>query len=73
MRNVPNEFKYGDVVIVKLIEARNLKKTDFIFSRRSSDPYVIYVIFVLGTSNATSAIKKKNVNPVWNEKFWVYD
>jgi hypothetical protein len=62
--DVPEALKQGDVVIVKLLEARNLVKADFWTG--SSDPYVI---FVLGANSAKSKTIKRNVNPVWNEIF----
>lgn len=62
--NICDALKHGDIVIGKLIEARNLVKADFWTG--SSDPYVI---FVLGSNSAKSKTIKRNVNPVWNETF----
>ncbi|CEO96492.1 hypothetical protein PBRA_005101 [Plasmodiophora brassicae] len=64
---VSDALKHGDIVIVKLIEARNLAKADFwpVLSRLS-DPYVI---FALGKNCAKSKIIRRNINPVWNETF----
>jgi hypothetical protein len=63
-KDIPEALKHGDVVVVKLLEARNLVKADFWTG--SSDPYVI---FVLGMNSAKSKTIKRNVNPVWNEVF----
>jgi hypothetical protein len=62
--DIPEALRHGDIVVVKLLEARNLVKADFWTG--SSDPYVI---FVLGANSAKSKTIKRNVNPVWNEIF----
>lgn len=62
--NVSDALKHGDVVIAKLVEARNLERADFWTG--SSDPYVI---FVLGSNSSKSKTIKRNVNPTWNELF----
>eukprot|EP01084_Bolivina_argentea_P279704 478193_1 len=57
-------LQFGDLILIQLIEAKELKKCDF--WRQSSDPYVILAI-----DNFTTKTKiiKKNIHPKWNEMF----
>ena len=57
-------LQFGDLILVQLIEAKELKKCDF--WRQSSDPYVILAIDNFTTK---SKIIKKNINPKFNEMF----
>lgn len=61
---ISSALSHGDIVIVKLVEARNLERADFWSG--SSDPYVI---FALGNYSAKSKVIKRNINPLWNETF----
>lgn len=63
-RIVSEPLSLGDLVIVRLVEAKNLERADF--WTRSSDPYVI---FVFGSCSSKSKTIKRNLNPVWNEVF----
>eukprot|EP01083_Nonionella_stella_P095741 268877_1 len=57
-------LQFGDLILIQLIEAKELKKCDF--WRQSSDPYVI---LAMDNFTTKSKIMKKNVNPKWNEMF----
>ena len=57
-------LQFGDLILVQLIEAKELKKCDF--WRQSSDPYVILAV---DSFNTKSKIIKKTINPKWNEMF----
>jgi len=57
-------LQFGDLILVQLIEAKELKKCDF--WRQSCDPYVILAIDNFTTK---SKIIKKNIHPKWNEMF----
>jgi len=71
-RNAANDYsntispylQFGDLILVQLIEAKELKKCDF--WRQSSDPYVILSV---GGFSTKSKIIRKNTNPKWNEMF----
>ena len=53
---------FGDLILVKLIEAKALKKSDFWTD--SSDPYCL---IVLNNDIAKSKVIPRNVNPQWNQ------
>jgi len=57
-------LQFGDLILVQLIEAKELKKCDF--WRQSSDPYVILAVDSFNTKSKTI---KKTTNPKWNEMF----
>eukprot|EP00475_Leptophrys_vorax_P034482 TRINITY_DN5569_c0_g1_i1.p1 TRINITY_DN5569_c0_g1~~TRINITY_DN5569_c0_g1_i1.p1 ORF type:complete len:1052 (+),score=271.57 TRINITY_DN5569_c0_g1_i1:49-3204(+) len=57
-------LQFGDVLVVELVGARKLQKSDY--WSNSSDPYVI---LNLGTQTARSSVVSKNLNPKWEETF----
>jgi C2 domain/Ubiquitin family len=60
-----DEVNYGDVVIVRVLQAKGLKSVNY-FSGKS-DPYVILTAGQ-GPSCRTNVISR-NLNPVWEETF----
>jgi Ca2+-dependent lipid-binding protein len=51
---------------VKLVEARNLKNTDFI---GKSDPFAILFVRPIPSRMEKSKVISNNLNPIWNESF----
>ncbi|CAK9225458.1 unnamed protein product [Sphagnum troendelagicum] len=54
---------------IKLIEGKNLKKTDVIMGK--TDPFVVMYVRQTKDKMKQSTCKKGTVNPVWNESFKV--
>ncbi|CAK9226235.1 unnamed protein product [Sphagnum troendelagicum] len=54
---------------IKLIEGKNLKKTDVIMGK--TDPFVVMYVRQTKDKMKRSTCKKGTVNPVWNESFKV--
>jgi Ca2+-dependent lipid-binding protein len=53
---------------IKLIEGKNLKKTDLI---GKTDPFVVMYVRQTKDKMKRSTKKKNTLNPVWNENFKV--
>ncbi len=54
---------------IKLIEGKNLKKTDVIMGK--TDPFVVMYVRQTKDTMKRSTCKKGTLNPVWNESFKV--
>ncbi|KAH8960904.1 hypothetical protein BDL97_05G022100 [Sphagnum fallax] len=54
---------------IKLIEGKNLKKTDVIMGK--TDPFVVMYVHQTKDKMKRSTCKKGTLNPVWNESFKV--
>lgn len=67
VRQPTNEdLQYGDILVVKLIQARNLMAVDW---NGTSDPYALVAV---DKQSAKSSIIKKKLNPIWNETFFFH-
>lgn len=60
------DVQYGDILVVKLSNAKNLIAVDW---NGSSDPYALLSV---DKQSSRSSIIKKKVNPVWNETFFFH-
>ena len=58
--------QYGDILVVKLISAKNLIAVDW---NGSSDPYALIAI---DKQVSRSTMIKRNLNPIWNETFFFH-
>ena len=56
----------NSTLVVTLLNAKNLPAKDF---SGTSDPYVKMYLLPDRKHKLTSSAKKKNMNPVWNERF----
>jgi len=68
-QNTLQAVSYGDIFVVRLIEARNLVPMDEYDDFQSSDPYAI---LALGSQQARSAVIEKSLDPRWDELFGFY-
>jgi hypothetical protein len=62
-QNTSVELAFGDVILVTLVNARNLVGADI---TGKSDPYVI---FIAGEHTCKSSVVKASLDPQWNEQF----